>query len=145
MRHARQNFQTRYERRKSTRQRTDGERCSLAICSAFLTFASGEGINKNLSLMSPMGRNAQASLRPIRAAVNGTRPGTGLSAERMSARALRAKTDLPGEVVGYKAAHSYPYTLNRRVRVLFSPNTQGLVTPGNGHSPEEGAASRRHQ
>ena len=26
-----------------------------------------------------------------------------------------------------------------------SPNTQGLVTPGTGLSPEEGAASRRHQ
>jgi len=28
---------------------------------------------------------------------------------------------------------------------LFPQNTQGLVTPGTGHSPEEGADSRRHQ
>lgn len=27
----------------------------------------------------------------------------------------------------------------------FLPNTQGLVTPGTGLSPEKGAASRRHQ
>jgi hypothetical protein len=106
------------------------ERSRLAICSAFLTSATRKDINKTLSLMSPKGRNAQASLRPIRAAVNGTRPGTGLSAERMSARALRAKTDLPGVVVGYKAAHPYPHTLNRRARVfLFPPNIRHEPRP----------------
>ena len=78
-----------------------------------------------LSLMSPKGRNALASLRPIGAVVNGTRPGTGLSAERMSARALCAKTDLPGEVVGYKAAHSYPRAPLKRVRVFFSAERPG--------------------
>ena len=33
----------------------------------------------------------------------------------------------------------------KRKRGRRAANTQGLVTPGTGQSPEEGAASRRHQ
>lgn len=39
-------------------------------------------------------------------------------------------------------------TVTKRIdgkRAAVQANTQGLVTPGTGPSPEEGAASRRHQ